>query len=266
MSTLIIIPARYASSRYPAKPLALLTGATGIAKPLIQRSYEAASLVHGVDALYVATDDNRIADCVRSFGGNVIMTPAECTNGTERTAAAIDVLQTQSDIIINFQGDGLLTPQYLVEQLITHMKATPDCLVATVAVPCSPSVYRHLIEDQAAGRVGGTTTVVDARDNALYFSKRILPHIPRGHALEKKPPIMLHIGLYAYRRPALQKYLSREEAELEHIEGLEQLRFLYHGTPIHVLKAELPMWDIIELNNPSDTGPIEAILKARSII
>lgn len=263
----IIIPARYQSSRYPGKPLALLSGTTGVAKPLIQRSFEAASQVRAANSIHVATDDERIAQAVMGFGAPVIMTPSECANGTERVAAALPALgETEADIIVNFQGDGLLTPPALVERLIEHMQSDTLCEVATVAVRCSPSAYRHLIADQAAGRVGGTTVVLNAQGNALYFSKRVLPHIPPGHSLEQNPPVLLHLGLYAYRRSALEKYRASPETDLERIEGLEQLRFLVHGIPVHVIQADPPEWDTIELNNPSDKQPIEAILKARSII
>lgn len=262
----IVIPARYQSSRYPAKPLALLTGSTGIAKPLIQRSFEAACAVRGAASVHVATDDERIAEVVSGIGGAVIMTPPECANGTERVAAALPQLTPDADIIINFQGDGLLTPPALVEALIDHMLSDPGCQVATVAVRCSPTAYAHLIADQAAGRVGGTTAVLDAKGNALYFSKRVLPHIAPGDKREQDPPVLLHLGLYAYRRAALEQYRSWPETDLERIEGLEQLRFLVHGTPVHVVRADPPQWDTIELNNPSDKAPIEAILKARAII
>jgi len=265
MTAAIVIPARYQSSRFPGKPLAPLIGATGIAKPLIRRSHEGASRVRGAASIHVATDDDRIAQAVRGFGGGVVMTPASCRNGTERIAAALPALPPETDIIVNFQGDGLLTPPDLVERLIAHMRANPDCRVATVAVRCSPSAYRHLIADQTEGRVGGTTVVLDARGDALYFSKRVLPHIPPGSELEKDPPVLLHLGLYAYRREALAAYLAAPETDLERIEGLEQLRFLVQGIPVHVLAADPPEWDVIELNNPTDTAPIEAILKARSI-
>ncbi|MPT48143.1 MAG: 3-deoxy-manno-octulosonate cytidylyltransferase [Sphingobium sp.] len=261
----IIIPARYQSTRFPAKPLAPLTGATGIAKPLIQRSHEGAAQVKRNASIYIATDDDRIADVARCFGAQVIMTPAECRNGTERVAAALPHLPAETNIIINFQGDALLTPPDLVEKLIDHMAANPDCPVATVAVRCSPSAYQHLVTDQAAGRVGGTTTVLADDGRALYFSKRVLPHIAPGDAREANPPVLLHLGLYAYRREALSAYSSWDETELERIEGLEQLRFLVHHMPVHVLPVEPPEWDVIELNNPSDAAPIEAILRARSI-
>ncbi|MBK5264687.1 MAG: 3-deoxy-manno-octulosonate cytidylyltransferase [Alphaproteobacteria bacterium] len=262
----IVIPARYQSSRYPGKPLALLTGATGVDKPLIQRSFEAALQVRGTHAVHVATDDSRIAKAVKAFGGSVIMTPVACANGTERVAAALTGLHADTDVIVNFQGDALLTPPALVEGLIDHMRSHPECRAATVAVRCSPSAYRHLIGDQAEGRVGGTTAVVDAQGNALYFSKRVLPHIPPGDPLELDPPVLLHLGLYAYRREALQHYGQCPATRLEQIEGLEQLRFLVHGMPMFVLQADPPDWDTIELNNPSDKAPIEAILTSRSII
>ncbi|MGJ3649148.1 3-deoxy-manno-octulosonate cytidylyltransferase [Sphingomonas sp. GlSt437] len=261
----IIIPARYQSSRYPGKPLAAIKGAAGASKPLIQRSYEAASSVAGANRVIVATDDARIADVVRSFGGQVVMTPESCANGTERVAAAIADLPGDSDIIVNFQGDALLTPPDLVASLIKHMAANTDCAVATAAVRCSPTAYRYLIEDQAAGRVGGTTVVTDARGNALYFSKRVLPHLPPGHPAEADPPVLLHVGLYAYRRTALAAYIAAGETALERLEGLEQLRFLVHGVRVAVVVSDPPAWDLIELNNPSDLPAIEAILATRGI-
>lgn len=266
MSVAIVIPARYASSRYPGKPLAMLRGATGIGKPLIQRSFEAASQVTGVSGIHITTDDDRVAEAGKSIGAGVIMTPESCRNGTERVAASLEALPCNTDVIINFQGDGLLTPPDLVEALIAHMRSNPNCLVATVAVRCSPTAYQHLVEDQRHGRVGGTTAVVDADGNALYFSKRVLPHIAPGDPREADPPVLLHLGLYAYRRDALNQYLAAPETELERIEGLEQLRFLYHGVPVHVVTADPPAWDTIELNNPSDAAPIEAILASRDIV
>lgn len=267
LSATIIIPARYASSRYPGKPLARIKGASGAAKSLVQRSWEAASLIAGA-AIAIATDDDRIASAARDFGAAVIMTPSSCANGTERVAAAVaaaDQDATPGDVIINFQGDALLTPPDLVERLIAHMRARPDCQVATVAVRCSPSAYRYLIEDQAAGRVGGTTVVVDDAGRALYFSKRVLPHIPPGHAREANPPVLLHIGLYAYRRAALSAYAAMPPSLLEEIEGLEQLRFLAKGIAVDVVVADAPDWDLIELNNPGDLPAIEAILAQRGI-
>lgn len=266
MTTAIVIPARYASSRFPGKPLAPLKGATGIAKSLIQRSIEAARAVPGMAHLFVATDDDRIAHVARECGAEVAMTPPECANGSERVAAALDALPDDVDVVINFQGDALLTPSELVIALDNHMRADLACGVATVAVRCSGTAYAHLVADQMQGRVGGTTVICGADGNALYFSKRVLPHISPGSPLEAAPPVLLHLGLYAYRRAALTRYAALPATELEAIEGLEQLRFLYHGIPVAVVTADPPAWDAIELNNPSDTAPIEAILTTRGIV
>lgn len=264
-ATIIVIPARYRSTRYPGKPLAAIRGASGIAKPLIQRSFEAASRVRGADSVVVATDDVRIAETARAFGAPVVMTAESCANGTERLAAAAADLGAPDTIFVNFQGDALLTPPELVEALIAHMRANPDCDVATVAVRCSPTAYRHLVTDQAAGRCGGTTVVVDGAGRALYFSKRVLPWITPGDPAEADPPVLMHLGLYAYRRAALEAYVAAEAGTVERLEGLEQLRFLVNGVPVAVVVADPPAWDAIELNNPSDLAPIEAILAAQSI-
>ena len=261
----IVIPARFESQRFPGKPLAMLRGAGGQARSLIARSYEAASAVPDVARLFVATDDARIAEAVYAFGGAVVMTPSSCRNGTERVAAALPALPESADIIINFQGDALLTPASLVTALIVHMRAHPECMIATVAVRCSASVYQHLVADQAAGRVGGTTVVANAKSEALYFSKRVLPYIAPGHAAEHVPPVLLHIGLYAYRRAGLALYAATPETQLETLEGLEQLRFLVAGAAVALVVADAPQWDVIELNNPSDIPAIEAVLQSRAI-
>jgi 3-deoxy-manno-octulosonate cytidylyltransferase (CMP-KDO synthetase) len=262
----IVIPARYKSTRYPGKPLATIMGVSGVAKPLIQRSFEAARDVDRAIPVFVATDDARIAEAAGQFGARVVMTPESCANGTERVAAALSGLPADADIIVNFQGDALLTPAALVAALIGHMTSDSHCQVATVAVRCSPSAYQHLIADQSAGRCGGTTVVLDGQSQALYFSKRVIPHILPGSAAEADPPVLMHLGLYAYRREALKRYMETPSTQIEELEGLEQLRFLHAGIPVAVVKCDPPDWDAIELNNPSDLAPIEAILATRKIV
>jgi len=265
-SVAIVIPARYKSSRYPGKPLAEIRGATGVSKTLIQRSSEAANGIGVGIQVHVATDDQRIADHAKAFGASVIMTPEACANGTERVAASMAAISADVDILVNFQGDALLTPPALVTALIAHMEHHPETQVATVAVRCSPTAYRHLIADQMAGRSGGTTVVVNGRSEALYFSKRVIPHILPGSEIEKNPPVLMHLGLYAYRREALQRYMEMPATLLEGLEGLEQLRFLDMAIPITVVQCDPPEWDAIELNNPSDLEPIESILAERKIV
>src|SRR5258708_13256063 len=177
MNTIILIPARYQSSRYPGKPLVPLRGATGLAKPLILRSVEAARRVRGVSALFVTTDDERIADTCKALDIGVIMTSATCRNGTERCAEALASLQ-RPDLVIKFQGDGVLTPPSFVEALIQRMQDDGAALVATPAMRLRSSEVRRLLTEEAAGRVGGTTVVTDARGHALYFSKRLIPYLP----------------------------------------------------------------------------------------
>ncbi|HVU30220.1 MAG TPA: manno-octulosonate cytidylyltransferase [Sphingomicrobium sp.] len=259
MNTVILIPARHASTRYPGKPLVGLKGATGIAKPLIQRSVEAARRVRGVSGVFVVTDDERIAEaCVPSRVG-VIMTSSECRNGTERCAEALKELH-EPDLVINFQGDALLTPPGFVEALIARMEQDRDALVATPAMRLRSEEVRSLQAEEAKGRVGGTTVVTNELGHALYFSKRIIPHLPAGALDHELSPVRLHVGVYAYRPEALERYSATPVSELETLEGLEQLRFLTSGVPVAVVDVETPPFALRELNNPEDVSAIEDAL------
>lgn len=261
----IIIPARYASTRYPGKPLVPLKGATGLAKPLIQRSWECASAIDGAVGVWVATDDDRIADAVRNFGGQVVMTSESCANGTERCAEAIQRLGDIAEVVVNLQGDAPLSPGFVVHQLVERLERDKAVTMATPAVRASRSVYAHLVADQAEGRVGGTTAVFTRDSRALYFSKRVLPHLSESEAVQAFPPVHLHLGLYAYRPSALKLYMEAAPSELEGLEGLEQLRFLDIGQPVSIVQLDPLDWDSIELNNPSDVPLIERILAQRGI-
>jgi len=260
----ILIPARYASTRYPGKPLATLRGADGSALSLIERSWRAATAVAPPERIWVATDDQRIADTVTAFGGQVVMTPESCRNGTERCAAALAALGEVAPVIVNLQGDAPLTPAFVVSDLVAALAADPAAAMATPAVECSASLYAHLVTDQAAGRVGGTTVVADAAGRALYFSKRVIPHLPAS-TVDAHKAVRLHLGVYAYRPSALVAYAAAEPTPLELCEGLEQLRFLESGQAIRLVPFPALDWDCIELNNPEDVPAIEAILQARGI-
>lgn len=259
MNVQILIPARYASSRYPGKPLVPLKGATGAAKPLIERSVEAARRVRGVSGVFVVTDDERIAEACAPARVGVIMTSPKCRNGTERCAEALAQLH-EPDLVINFQGDALLTPPGFVEALIARMERDRDALVATPAMRLRSDEVRALQSEEREGRVGGTTVVTDDDDHALYFSKRIIPHLPSGALDGEMSPVRLHVGIYAYRLEALERYVSTPVSELETLEGLEQLRFLTSGIPVAVVDVETPPFALRELNNPEDVAPIEQAL------
>ncbi len=256
----IIIPARYASTRYPGKPLARLKGASGISKSLIQRSWECAMQVPDCAGVWVATDDDRIVEEVRAFGGQIVMTSPDCANGTERCADALERLGNVADVIVNLQGDAPLSPARLIPDLIDRLTSDPAAAMATPAVRASKETVRHLLADADAGRVGGTTVVMNAAGQALYFSKAIIPYVARAGGSQRLPDVHLHLGIYAYRPSALAQYVTLPPSQLELAEGLEQLRFLHSGLPVSLLQIDALPWNVIELNNPSDVPLIETEL------
>jgi 3-deoxy-manno-octulosonate cytidylyltransferase (CMP-KDO synthetase) len=187
------------------------------------------------------------------------MTSPECRNGTERCAEALASLH-DPDLVINFQGDALLTPPGFVEALIDRMRDDQDALVATPAMRLRTTEVRALQAEEAAGRVGGTTVVTNDQHHALYFSKRLVPHLPDGALDAEMSPVRLHVGVYAYRPEALDRYVATPVSELETLEGLEQLRFLVAGVPVAVVDVQTPPFALRELNNPEDVEPIEQSL------
>lgn len=259
MNSVILIPARYASSRFPGKPLVRLRGASGAEKPLIQRSFEAAVKVRGPSAVFVTTDDDRIASACAEFGAPVIRTSSDCRNGTMRCAEAVQHVG-DPNLVINFQGDALLTPPAYVEALLSALERDRNAQVATPAIRLSSDEVRQLQAAERQALVGGTTVVTGRRGRALYFSKRLIPYLPPGTLDRELSPVRLHIGVYAYRSEALRHYAANAETDLECLEGLEQLRFLDLGIPVGVVEVEPPSFRLSELNNPEDVTPIEAAL------
>ncbi|WP_300032904.1 manno-octulosonate cytidylyltransferase [uncultured Roseobacter sp.] len=262
MSVLIVIPARYASSRYPGKPLAVLRGASGEGRSLIERSWLAATSVSGVDRVVVATDDDRIRTACEKFGADVVMTSEKCENGTERCAEAHEKLGGGYEIVVNLQGDAPLTPHWFVEDLIAGLRAAPDAEIATPVLRCDGATLRGFLEDRQAGRVGGTTAVFGQDKQALYFSKEVIPYTGRNWTgTETDTPVFHHVGVYAYRPDALAAYPTWTSGPLEKLEGLEQLRFMENGR--HVLCVEVSARDrqFWELNNPEDVPRLEKMMQ-----
>lgn len=263
MKVTVVIPARYASGRYPGKPLVELKGATGQSRSLIRRSWDAAREAGGVARIVVATDDDRIADHARGFGAEVVMTPDTCRNGTERCAAALAPLGIGAgEVVVNLQGDAPLTPPWFVEALIAAM-ASDRTAVATPVLRLDAAGLAGFKDDRAAGRVGGTTAVFDRAGRALYFSKEVLPYTGRDFTEGEEIPVFHHVGVYAYRPDTLAAYADWLPGTLEGWEGLEQLRFMENGVPVTCVEVEGRGSAFWELNNPVDVPRIETILKSQ---
>ena len=261
MSVLVVIPARFASKRYPGKPLAQLTGAGGVAKSLIQRSWEAACAVTGVARVVVATDDDRIKMASEAFGAEVVMTSPDCANGTERCAEAHDALGGGFEIVVNLQGDAPLTPPWFVEDLVAGLRADASAEVATPVLRCDGHALNGFLSDRAAGRVGGTTAVFANGGHALYFSKEVIPYTAQTYADDAATPVFHHVGVYAYRPAALGAYPGWQPGPLEALEGLEQLRFLENGRPVLCVEVEARGRQFWELNNPEDAPKLEEMMR-----
>ncbi len=260
MSVLIAIPARYASQRYPGKPLVALRGATGTAQTLIERSWRAAMAVEGVDRVVVATDDARIQEAAEAFGAEVVMTSEACKNGTERCAETHEALGAGYDIVVNLQGDAPLTPAWFVEDLIKGLRAAPQAEVATPVLRCDGAALNGFLADRKAGRVGGTTAVFDAERHAMYFSKEVIPFTSETYADDAQTPVFHHVGVYAYRPDALRAYPGWPVGPLEALEGLEQLRFMENGRNVLCVEVEARGRQFWELNNPEDVPRLEQMM------
>ncbi len=221
MKTAIIIPARYASSRLPGKPLLRQTG-----KYLVQHVYERACQAQRANQIIVATDDSRIIQAVRSFGGNVVRTRRDHPSGTDRVAEVAG--QLDADLVLNLQGDEpLIDPNHL-DLLFNLLIHHPSVDLATLATP-----FRSLEQWKNPNCV---KVVCDNSGRALYFSRSPIPYVRDGQPdFEQRPArFLLHLGLYAYRRTFLLKLASLPTEQLEQLEKLEQLRVLALGNPIQV--------------------------------
>lgn len=265
MSVLIAIPARFASSRYPGKPLAELRGATGVSRSLIERSWHAASEVNGVDRVVIATDDDRIKTASEAFGAEVVMTSPDCANGTERCAEAHNNLGGGYDIVVNLQGDAPLTPHWFIEDLIAGLKNAPDAEIATPVLRCDGQTLNGFLDDRKAGRVGGTTAVFAQNQQAMYFSKEVIPFTTRRYEQNEDTPVFHHVGVYAYRPEALDAYPSWSVGPLETLEGLEQLRFMENGRAVLCVEVASKGRQFWELNNPEDVPKIEKMMADMSL-
>ena len=253
-NTLIIIPARYGSSRFPGKPLAVIEG-----KSLLNRTWLIGKEVKGADEVYVATDDERLLEHAQSFGGKAIMTSSECRNGTERVLEALEKIKEAPDLVVNLQGDAVLTPPWVIEALIEAMKKDSSVEIATPATKLDTKQYEALLNSKKSGQAAGTTVTFDRNGNALYFSKSVIPFIRTANSDDL--PVYRHIGLYAYRYPTLKKLNALEAGPFEKAEQLEQLRALENGIQIRVVQVDYQGRSHWSVDSPEDAEKVAEIIK-----
>jgi 3-deoxy-manno-octulosonate cytidylyltransferase (CMP-KDO synthetase) len=237
----LVIPARYGSTRLPGKPLVSLAG-----KPMIQRVYERAKLAKRADRVIVATDDERIVKAVQEFGGEARMTRPEHRTGTERVAEV--AAHEAGDVFVNVQGDEPLLDPEAVDTAVDALLNEPQAAIATVSTPIRTPGD---IMDPNVCKV-----VLDFDDNALYFSRAPIPWVrdTGGHVQARH---LKHLGLYVFRRDALLEYPTLPQGELERIEQLEQLRWLENGWKIRVAQVQ---HDAISVDVPEDIQKVEKLL------
>lgn len=241
-----IIPARYASTRFPGKPLALLGG-----KPVIQHVYEKVAAV--LEAAYVATDDERIYDVVKSFGGQVVMTRTDHKSGTDRIKEAIEKIGGEWDVVVNVQGDEPFVAKSQLDT-ICHCFDDPTTQIATLGKPFESM--------EAVQNPNSPKIVVDNMGFAMYFSRSVIPYV-RGK--EKSSwlthyPFLKHLGIYAYRKDVLRQVTQLPQSSLEIAESLEQLRWLQNGFKIKVGTTDV---ETVGIDTPQDLERAEEFLKTQ---
>ncbi|WP_305041247.1 3-deoxy-manno-octulosonate cytidylyltransferase [Geoalkalibacter sp.] len=247
MTVAALIPARYASTRFPGKPLVDILG-----KPMIQRVYERVALAAGIDQVIVATDDRRIFDAVRGFGGEVAMTREDHPTGTDRLAEV--AARIDAELVVNVQGDEPLIDPRMIELAVEPLRRDPSILMGTLKTPIAS------LEEFLNPNV--VKVVTDREGFALYFSRAPIPH-PRdfsadlaAHLVEVAP--CKHVGLYVYRREFLLRYPHLPATPLENLEKLEQLRALEHGFRIRVVETALTS---LGVDTPEDLERVRRTLQ-----
>ena len=244
MKFTVIIPARYASTRFPGKPLAMLGG-----KPVIQRVYEQASKLQS--PVYVATDDERIYQCVCDFGGQAVMTRNDHKSGTDRIEEAVEKIDTDVDVIINIQGDEPFVQVSQIEALC-HLFDDPETQIGTLGKPFESM--------EAVQNPNSPKIVRDRRGFALYFSRSVIPFVrgkDQGAGNKMEFPYLKHLGMYAYRREVLHEITQLPQSSLELAESLEQLRWLENGYRIRVGLTDV---ETVGIDTPADLERAEQFL------
>ncbi len=265
MKSLIVIPARYNSSRFPGKPLAVIAGKTMLER-VVDIANQVVANISNTQAI-VATDDERILQHAAELNVNAVMTPESCQTGSDRVLAACQQLDEKPDMVVNLQGDAPLTPPSFVTAVLMTLINNPDVPVATPIVNLSWTELDALREQKQALPFSGTTVIINKQQQALWFSKNIIPAIRKEEALRQASsysPVYRHVGLYGFRYDALQNFVRLPAGQYENLEGLEQLRLLENGLNIQTVLVdykELP--GMSGVDTPEDAKQAEQLILAK---
>lgn len=249
IKTLGVIPSRYGAQRFPGKPLTMIAG-----KTLVQRVYEQASKAKRLDKVIVATEDTRILEAVEAYGGDAMLTSPDCATGTDRVTEV--ARQYDCELVVNIQGDEPLMRPEMIDQLVEGMQAERGCVMGTLA--------RKLESAATLNNSNVVKVVIAGNGNALYFSRSTIPYVRdarRDDATEwlRLGKFFKHLGIYAYRKEFLLKFVALPQGELEKTEKLEQLRALDGG---YGIKVWVTPFDSIGVDTPEDVKMVEEILRA----
>lgn len=247
---LIIIPARMASTRFPDKPMALIAG-----KTMIERVWSL-GMATGYETI-IATDDVRLKDFAARFGARVWMTSPDCLTGTDRVAEVSHSFKNHS-LFFSLQGDAVLTPPWVIVQVLETMLKDPAIQIATPAVRLQGKALTDFVASKKGGSSSGTTVAFNKKGDALYFSKALIPYHREEMTLDR--PLYRHIGLYGYRKETLQKLSLLSEGMFEKSEKLEQLRALENGIPIRVVEVDYRGRTHGSVDRPEDVSFIESVI------
>jgi len=257
----IIIPARYGSSRFEGKPLAKISG-----KSMLQRVHEIAQKTVekiGQGEIFVATEDERIKEHAESIGANCVMTPDSCKTGSDRALAACENIGYIPDIVLNLQGDAPLTPVTFVEAVAKSLLDCDESDVVTPVVKLSWDALDKLRESKKTTPFSGTTAILNSDGFALWFSKNIIPAIRKEDSLRQESnssPVFKHVGLYGYKYDALKRFVTLPEGVYEKLEGLEQLRMIEVGMKIKTVKVDFGDIPQIGVDTPEDAKRAEEVI------
>ncbi len=238
MKTLIIIPARYGSTRFPGKPLTVIAGETMLSR-VVKIARQAANKIENI-MVVVATEDQRIVDhAEKDIGVECVLTSNDCATGSDRVLEALEKINSDAEIVIGLQGDAPFTPPEVLLQIIQKFKDEPTAQVVTPVVNLRWAELDQLRKQKEKVPFTGTTAILNPQGCALWFSKNILPAIRKENREREFSPVHQHIGLYGYRVATLRQFVSLPQGHYEQLEGLEQLRFLENDIPIHTVTLNI---------------------------